>query len=188
MPDKNQVYSPREDTFLLLRAANNEILPADTVLEVGIGSAYIIRNLSPCKLALGTDINPHAALLAHTQGVNIIRTDFADGLKKYFSLVIFNPPYLPTSPEERGDDWLEFALDGGPDGREPVNAFCTRILNVLNDSGRVVMLISSLQDFSSCEEIFSKTGFNYTVVDTEKMEDGEELRVYKLTRKNQMIF
>ena len=35
------------------------------------------------------------------------------------------------------------------------------------------MLISSLQDFSSCEEIFYKTGFNYTVVDTEKMEDDK---------------
>jgi len=39
------------------------------------------------------------------------------GLSGPFDLIIFNPPYLPTLPRERIDDWLEYALDGGPTGR-----------------------------------------------------------------------
>ena len=40
-----------------------------------------------------------------------------------FDLIVFNPPYLPTQPEERIDDWLEYALDGGVDGRAVITRF-----------------------------------------------------------------
>jgi predicted glycosyl hydrolase (DUF1957 family) len=43
----------------------------------------------------------------------------------------------------------------------------------------VLIVISSLQYFEKCEEIFKKTGFSYTIADHEILEDGEKLRIYR---------
>lgn len=185
VPDKSQVYPPSEDTFLLLNIAKEVIKPDDCVLEVGTGSGYVFHRIPPCRLVVATDINPHAILLAKKPGLHIIRTDLTAGLRKVFSLVLFNPPYLPTLPEERGDDWLEFALDGGPDGRRTVIRFFKQVTDILSDNGRILILISSLQKFNQCEELFSSSGFDYVVSGSEFMDDGEELRVYNLIRKEE---
>ena len=41
-----EVYTPEEDTFLLLKAALAEAKPEDRVLEVGCGSGFISRELA----------------------------------------------------------------------------------------------------------------------------------------------
>jgi len=129
-----------------------------------------------------TDINPHAMLSAHARGVAVVRTDFAAGFRRVFTLVLFNPPYIPTRPDERLNDWLEYALDGGPDGRGPLTRFLHLVPDVLIPGGRVLIVISSLQHFEKCEEIFGNTGFSYTIADHEILEDGEELIIYRLKR------
>ncbi len=42
-------------------------------------------------------------------------------------LFCFNPPYLPTQPEERINDWLEHALDGGLNGRVVIERFSEQV-------------------------------------------------------------
>lgn len=180
MPDETQVYTPREDSFLLLEEAQKEILEDDSVLEVGTGSGYVASGLSGMARLVATDINPHAVLIAKRKGVPVIRTDLIGGLRRVFSLVLFNPPYLPTHPAERLDDWLEYALDGGPDGCEVVRRFLKLAPGVLLPGGRVLILISSLQGFSYCESLFSDTGYRWSVTVALKLEDGEDLRVYRL--------
>jgi len=110
----DQVYSPAEDSYLLLRAALREVRLTDRVLEVGTGSGYVAAELvGRAAQVVTTDINPHAVECARARGLAAVRTDLFAGLSGPFDLVIFNPPYLPTAPEERIDDWLEHALDGG---------------------------------------------------------------------------
>ncbi|HOD85454.1 MAG TPA: methyltransferase, partial [Methanoculleus sp.] len=137
MSKGDQVYTPAEDSFLLLRAALREVRPDDRVLEVGAGSGYIAAGLlGRAARVVATDINPHAAASARARGVEVVRTDLAAGISGPFDLILFNPPYLPTAPEERIDDWLEYALDGGPTGRAVIERFIADAGRVLAPSGR----------------------------------------------------
>ena len=112
-----EVYAPAEDTWLLLRAAREECRDGERVLEIGCGSGAVSGALCQRARVLATDINPHAVQEARDRGVEVLRTDLFSGICGQFDLILFNPPYLPTDPDERMDDWLEYALDGGPDGR-----------------------------------------------------------------------
>ncbi len=181
-PDPGQVYQPAEDSFLLLRAASREISPSDRVLEVGTGSGYVLSGLPPCCLAVGTDINPHAARISYEGGLRVVRTDLAAGLRQVFDLVLFNPPYLPTRPEERIEDWLEAALDGGPDGRVVIRQFLETIGGVITQKGRILLLISSLTGKEETRGMIEASGWTCLLIDEERVEGGESLMVLRLTR------
>lgn len=182
MPKDDQVYSPAEDSYLLLRAALREVRPIDQVLEVGTGSGYVAAGLIEyAAQVIATDINPHAIESARSHGLEVIRTDLFAGLSGPFDLVIFNPPYLPTAPEERIDDWLEHALDGGPTGRAVIERFIVNVSQVLSLSGRILLLVSSLTNPDAVRELFSENGFISFVVDSEQLED-ETLYVFRATR------
>ena len=99
--DPEQVYQPEADTYFLLDAAKKEIKPYDLVLEIGTGSGLISRELAEVSNVVATDINPHAALCASCAGVTVVQSDLFAGIRGTFSLILFNPPYLPTQPENR---------------------------------------------------------------------------------------
>jgi len=180
VPD--QVYSPAEDSALLLRAALREIHPTDRVLEVGTGSGYVAAGLlNRAARVLATDINPHAVACARARGVAVVRTDLFAGLSGPFDLILFNPPYLPTAPEERIDDWLEYALDGGPTGRGVIERFIGDVGRVLAPFGRVLLLVSSLTGLDEVRDLFARGGFVSFIVDEEALE-GERLYVLRAMR------
>lgn len=182
-PDPLQVYQPDEDSFLLLRAAMGEITPGDRVLEVGTGSGYVSSHLPSCRIVIGTDVNPHAVLISRRAGVQMIRTDIAVGLRSgSFDLILFNPPYLPTIPEERLDDWLEYALDGGETGRDVIARFLQEIPSVLRPGGRILLLISSYTGLEETRDLIRSSGWDDSVIDRELVEGGEILYVLRLTR------
>ena len=180
LPD--QVYPPAEDSFLLLRAALREVREADRVLEVGTGSGYVAAGLTGrAAMVVATDINPHAVRYARTRGVAAVRTDLFAGISGPFDLILFNPPYLPTAPEERMDDWLEYALDGGVTGRDVIERFIADLGRVLSPFGRVLLLVSSLSGLDEVRELFARAGFVSFVVDTERLE-GETLYILRAMR------
>jgi len=180
--DSRQVYQPEADTFLLQSAARDEIRPGDRVLEIGTGSGTIAAGLTGASLVVATDINPHAALCAHAAGIEVIRTDLAAGLRGRFDLVLFNPPYLPTQPEERIDDWLEYALDGGVSGRVVIGRFAGEVGRLVAPGGRILLLISHLTGVSTVKDLFSLQGFCCETV-AEQDAEGEMLYVLKFVRK-----
>ncbi len=132
---------------------------------------------------VATEINPHAALMSTRAGVNVIRTDLLSGIRCFFDLVIFNPPYLPTKPGERMNDWLEYALDGGEDGLLVIRRFLRDVRSILSRDGRLLLLVSSLNGFTACNNLFSEAGYEAQCRAEEKTEDGEILRVYRLVQK-----
>ncbi|WAC04495.1 MAG: class I SAM-dependent methyltransferase [Methanoregula sp.] len=177
-----QVYTPSDDTHLLLSAAQREVRPIDRVLEVGTGSGIIAATLAKTAASvIATDINPHALVYAHGTGIEVVRTDLFSGLKGTFDLVVFNPPYLPTRPDERIDDWLEYALDGGESGRDVIGRFLENTGQVLAPGGRILLLVSSLTGLDAIIGLALAHGYSATVIREQAVED-EKLYVLYLIR------
>ncbi|MDD1742852.1 MAG: methyltransferase [Methanotrichaceae archaeon] len=150
----DEIYETAEDTILLLRVALQEARPDDRVLEIGCGRALISRELAMrVKSIVATDINPVALRFARNVGLPAVRADLFSGFKARFDLIIFNPPYLPTAPEERSKGWINFSLDGGENGRETIFRFLEQIKNYLSPKGRSLFLVSS---FSGIAEVLDK--------------------------------
>jgi release factor glutamine methyltransferase len=108
----------------------------------------------------------------------VVRADLFAGIYGRFDLVLFNPPYLPTLAEERCDDWLENALDGGPDGRSVIARFIEAVGSVLVPGGRFLLLVSSLTGVSEVQEMMEQAGFTSEIVARTRVE-GEELVVIR---------
>ncbi len=159
------VYEPSEDSFLLAEAALSEIKDSESILEVGCGSGIIsavIKTNTKAKI-VGIDINPYAAVCTKENGIDVIRGDLLNAIKGKFDMIIFNPPYLPTTKEESTKDWINVALDGGYDGRRIILRFLEEAGNHLAENGRILMLVSSL---TGKDEVKSKMrAMNYAVED-----------------------
>lgn len=181
--DPSQVYPVREDTLLLLRAALAEVRPSDRVLELGTGSGYVARHLAgKAALIVATDLNPHACRAAASHGVEIARADLTAGIQGQFDLVLFNAPYLPTKPDERLDDWLEKALDGGESGREVIARLLPDLPRILAPGGRLLLVISELTGVKEVFGLLLDAGFRAEIVREEQVE-GERLVAVKAVLK-----
>jgi release factor glutamine methyltransferase len=177
--DPSQVYAPEADTYLLLDAALAEVKPGDRVLEVGTGSGLIAIELGRITNVVATDINPHAVLCAKKKDVEVVQSDLFYGIRSTFDLILFNPPYLPTKPEERIDDWLEHALDGGENGRAVIERFAEHVRRVLAPGGRILLLISSLTGLPEVRDLFFRSGFKSEIL-VKKIVEDETLYVLKI--------
>ena len=163
--DHEEIYQPAEDTYLLLKAALAEARSQDLALEVGCGSGFISLELEPLVARLlATDINPHAVRAAWARGIEVVRADLLRGIKGKFDLILFNPPYLPTLPEERTGQWIDYALDGGESGRQTVDRFIEDLAEHLRPGGRALLLISSLTGLAKVQETAKAAGLMAEVV------------------------
>lgn len=180
------VYEPAEDSFLLADAALEEAKSGMRILEIGAGSGFVSAvlraNIKGIRV-FATEINPHAAKCAKTNGVEVIRTDLFRGLKpgrrgSSFDLILFNPPYLPTSEDEKVPGWLNYAFDGGTSGRETLDRFLDEVRDYLKPEGKILVLISSITGFEAVKEKMMRQGFEVNVVRRKKV-SFEELMVVR---------
>lgn len=180
------VYEPAEDSILLADAALEEAGPGMRILEIGAGSGFVSAvlraNIRGIRI-LATEINPHAALCSKANGVEVIRTDLFRGLKPgvlkaFFDLILFNPPYLPTSKDEKVPGWLNYAFDGGTGGRDTLDRFLDEVRSYLKPGGRILVLISSITGFETVKEKMVEIGFEVDVVKRKKV-SFEELMVIR---------
>ena len=148
------VYEPAEDTYLLLRAALDEVKSTDFLLEIGCGCGTISKRLQPLAgRVLATDISPNAVKMARKSGLDSVQADLFRGIRARFDLIIFNPPYLPTKHEEKLSGWLNFAFDGGITGIDTIFRFLEDVSDHLTVNGRALLLTSSLCDL---DEVMKK--------------------------------
>ncbi|ELZ04353.1 HemK2/MTQ2 family protein methyltransferase [Natrialba aegyptia] len=170
---ETDVYQPAEDSELLAESACDHLgkrtrdRPDTTVLEVGTGSGYVASRVADETNArvIASDLNPHAVGQARREGVEAVRADlvspFADGA---FDAVLFNPPYLPTDPDNEWDDWMEYALSGGEDGRAVIDPFLASVGRVLDPDGVVYLLVSSLTGVDEVVEHAGEAGFSAVAI------------------------
>lgn len=180
------VYEPAEDSFLLADAAVMEAAQGMRILEIGTGSGFVsavlLANLKDIYL-LATEINPQAARCAKANRVEVIHTDLFKGIKsekpeKRFDLILFNPPYLPTSKDEKVPGWLNYAFDGGISGRETLNRFLDQVKDYLKPEGQILVLISSITGLKAVREKMEELGFRVDIVERKKV-SFEELMVVR---------
>lgn len=180
--EPKQVYQPAEDSDLLATAAREEVSPTDCVLDVGTGSGYVAAEIANTGArVIGSDRNPHACQQARKNGIETVRTNLVAAFApETFDLVTFNPPYLPTTPDEAVGNWMEIALSGGESGREVIEPFLTAVGRVLAPEGRVLLLVSSLSGVETITECATEVGFDSTTVATDSF-PFETLSVLRLT-------
>lgn len=182
--EQEQVYQPAEDSRLLADAATDVLEGDELVLEVGTGSGYVAATLAAETGArvVGSDLNPHACRQAAGRGVEAVRADlvspFRDGA---FDAVVFNPPYLPTTPAEAGDDWMEVALSGGETGRVVIEPFLESVGRVLAPDGVVLLLVSTLTGVDEVVDLAAAQGFSAVALVDESF-PFETLTVLELVR------
>ncbi len=155
------VLSPRSDTETVVRAALGLALaraPAEAprrILDLGTGSGAILLALLaelPGATGLGIDAS-EAALAAASENAArtglsgraaLRRGDWTTGLDERFSIVVSNPPYIPTAviaaldAEVRDHDPV-LALDGGPDGLACYRALLPGLAEALEPDGLAVL-------------------------------------------------
>ena len=156
------VYQPAEDSALLAEAAIEDMAAPDRVLEVGTGSGWVAEQVADETDArvVGSDLNPHACRQARDRGVAAVRADLvAPFAADSVDAVLFNPPYLPTDPDNEWGDWMEHALSGGEDGRRLIRPFLADVGRVLTADGAVYLLVSSLAGYEVVVDLAREAGF-----------------------------
>ncbi|WNY25136.1 16S rRNA (adenine(1518)-N(6)/adenine(1519)-N(6))-dimethyltransferase RsmA [Methanolapillus millepedarum] len=199
------VYEPAEDTYLMARAAAEFIADARqneggsnpfNVLEIGCGSGFVSAYLlsefesDPNFQLRAVDINPNAVECAKENGVSAFLSDLFEifeDLSELFDLIVFNPPYLPTSPDEKVSGWLNYAFDGGLSGRETINRFLKDVKKYLTPEGSFLLLISSITGFEDVTKEMEKYGFSGKIIAAEKCSFEELMIILGKNIENDLI-
>jgi release factor glutamine methyltransferase len=168
--DPDRVYQPAEDSRLLAETALGHVESGGLVLDIGTGSGYVGRRLAEESGAtvVATDLNPHACRQARGADLAVFRANLLEPLGDGVAdVVVFNPPYLPTSPDDAWGDWMERALSGGADGRAVVEPFLGDLRRVLAPDGEAFLLVSSLTGVGAVREEARANGLTSVVVASE---------------------
>ncbi len=170
-----EVYEPAEDSFLLAKYAK---WLGGRILEIGCGSGIVslVCAQTEGNSVLGVDLNPKAVensrLNAKKNG--IANAEFAEGglfsavPGKKFDAIVFNPPYLPTSGEEKVRGKLNLAFDGGKTGRKVTDRFISQFPEFLKEKGTLLMIESSLSGIEKTVKKLEKLGFRAEILEEEK--------------------
>jgi len=168
--EPDPVYQPAEDSRLLGATVESFVDRDDLVLDVGTGSGWVGSVAADeGATVVGVDVNPHACRAARDRGVPTVRGNLVDPFQdRTFDVVAFNPPYLPTDPDDERDDWQERALSGGESGRAVIDPFLDTVGRVLTPGGEVFLLVSSLTDIEEVTARAEANGFTAEEVASEK--------------------
>ncbi|XP_044106998.1 methyltransferase N6AMT1 isoform X2 [Neovison vison] len=164
-------------------------------LEVGSGSgvvsAFLASMIGPQALYMCTDINPEAAACtletAHCNKVHIqpVITDLVKGLlprlKEKVDLLVFNPPYVVTPPEEVGSHGVEAAWAGGRNGREVMDRFFPLAADLLSPRGFFYLVTIKENNPEEILEAMTTRGLRGTVA-LSRQAGQELLSVLKFTK------
>jgi len=182
-----EVYEPAEDTMLL--SDNLRVEKGDRVLEIGVGSGYLSLVASRnAEYVVGTDTNIHAVRLAKSNArlnsvanVEFILADLVGPIIGRFDLIFINPPYLPKIGNLE-QTCIDSSWNGGIDGREIIDRFLKQVADRLNESGKVLIVQSSISDPNRTVEMLAEHGFEVRTI-AERRFFFETLHLMEATKK-----
>ncbi len=149
----DEVYGPREDTWLLLSALEGVDVVGKRVLDMGTGSGALAHACAGSGAeVLAVDIGLEAIVRTHEEArrrgleIAVIRGDLSSSLAGRFDLVLFNPPYLPSRTIS------DRTVDGGRDGAMVIRRFLAELPDRLLPNGAALILLSSMNHSSLFKE------------------------------------
>ncbi|MHA1987148.1 MAG: HemK2/MTQ2 family protein methyltransferase [Promethearchaeota archaeon] len=197
--DFENVYYPSEDTFLLVDYIKknlskeyfdginlNEI---DYVLDIGTGTGILAilfqffkeKNNSFNPKIVASDILEDSIICAKKNEVLnnfhdeilFIQSDlfksFPNSLKSSFNIIVFNPPYLPSSPlvmNKKIKRKIDNSWDGGLKGHEILVKFIKEVRNFLNlqKPNYIYYISSSRSNLEELNKILDELRFKSEIV------------------------
>ncbi|MFX0094312.1 MAG: HemK2/MTQ2 family protein methyltransferase, partial [Candidatus Hodarchaeota archaeon] len=138
-----------------------------SILEIGTGSGilsiHLMKIFKGAKF-VATDISLVSGEIARENIINnlphpspqfnIIVMDLFAGfqIRPLFDLILFNPPYVPTSQEEMSQGGIFRTWAGGQDGTEVILRFLHKAPKFLVSRGQILLLLSSLNRLPKIRE------------------------------------
>ncbi|MFA5412209.1 MAG: HemK2/MTQ2 family protein methyltransferase [Candidatus Micrarchaeia archaeon] len=160
------VYEPAEDSEMLAFHSHNL---KGKILEIGTGSglaSILNAKTNPSNEVLATDINPAAIECAKknaeangAKNIHFLQSNLFEKVEGKFDSILFNPPYLPTSKDERVPGNLNYAFDGGEDGRKTLDIFLEEFDKFLAPKGVLLLVQSSLNSTEKTLATLQGKGF-----------------------------
>ena len=172
------LYLPSDDTIFLSNILND--YHGQLALEIGMSSGTIFRELSKnFSIVIGTDIDfnslKHSLMMSNND--RLICCDAAMALHNVkFDLIVSNPPYLPNATKH-----TDKTVDGGPTGIEVSIHFLTSTIDILNNDGKILLMVSILSDKVKLERFISKNYLTMKQI-AEKNLFYETLQIFELSK------
>jgi release factor glutamine methyltransferase len=199
--DYERVYEPSDDTFLLVDALSADVAellgrrPALCV-EIGSGSGCVITHLGrllPDAALLAGDVNRHANRATAATGaangrrVVPVQMDLLSALRPgIVDVLVFNPPYVPTSTEELVEAVatadISAAWAGGPRGRLVLDRLLPALGPALSPSGLFYLLGVAENEPSEIASLLREQAGLESVVIAERRAQNERLFVMRCRR------
>jgi release factor glutamine methyltransferase len=176
------VYLPREDSYLLKDWV--ERLAKGDVLDVGTGSGIqALAALPLAKSVVAVDADPQAieyasnAVVFGDKQIDFRVSDLFSAIKQdeKFDVIIFNPPYLPASKFDTGQD-----TTGGKHGWETIERFLQQARTHLKPNGIILTVFSSLTDPEKVLAIAKKLRYKHKLLEKKHL-SFEDLFVYQFS-------
>lgn len=198
----NEVYEPKEDSFLLEKYVKK--FAKGLVLEIGTGSGIQAKAAAEkADFVVAVDINQKSLNFCkkHVKSNKIVflKSDLfslfekkhlvlsngslkeicdAKNNRNRFDTVIFNPPYLPEDKNSK-----DIALDGGKKGYEIIERFLKKAKEFLAENGLILIVFSSLTDKEKIDKLILENGFG--AEELEKIHISfEDIYCYKIIVSN----
>ena len=166
------VLDPRGDTETLIDFVIEK--PVKSVLELGTGSGVIAITLA-CEWkevhVTAVDISEDALLLAKLNAekfnvqnkIHFLKSDWYDGVKGLFDLIISNPPYIGLAEQDELSAEVikydpEIALFAGRDGLDAYRRIIPRLSKFLNPDGFVALETGASQS-NQVKNMMNEVGF-----------------------------
>jgi release factor glutamine methyltransferase len=150
--ESDEVYSPSDDSFLLLKVV--DVSQGDRFLEIGCGSGLLSLHAAKAGATVkAADINPHAVECTRRNAarnnlrMDVVESDLFENVHGDFDIIAFNPPYLPE--ETRSTSWIEKSWAGGSEGGETAIRFLEEAWRHTLPGGSIYLILSSLGGLTS---------------------------------------
>ncbi|PIK53053.1 putative hemK methyltransferase family member 2-like [Apostichopus japonicus] len=199
--DFQDVYEPAEDSFLLLDALEQEAESLNSLrplicVEVGCGSGIVItflkKLLSSQCVCLAVDSNHKATSSTvktadqNKAQVEAVTSDLLGNLQPRIEgkidVLVFNPPYVVTPPEEVRCPGLPSSWAGGVNGRQVTDRLLSDVHRLLSPSGVFYLITIRENKPDEIRQMLKDRGLESTVI-IERKAGPERLNVIKFQRR-----